>query len=230
MRRVLLSRGEHARHEGCGMNVKRERKRDRLNPDKGLVGIASFNCIPSPWLFIVRICEREKRRGKKKVGRKRVARSHIKPLYEGKSSCLSWLNHGLKLLKVSERGVRVSRILEAIPFFLSLSFGHFNAHWNLTFQPSLSCPSPRQLYIHIHISVPRNKSCGEKIRRITNVSATLPSIPLGSLSLCISLWRTPVDLNTEPRRKRRRLSPRPERIPAVALYLSVRYGNYTDGN
>lgn len=47
MRRVLLSRGEHARHEGCGMNVKRERKRDRLNPDKGLVGIASFNCIPS---------------------------------------------------------------------------------------------------------------------------------------------------------------------------------------
>lgn len=67
MRRVLLSRGEHARHEGCGMNVKRERKRGRLNPDKGLVGIASFNCIPSPWLFIVRICEREKRRGKKKV-------------------------------------------------------------------------------------------------------------------------------------------------------------------
>lgn len=106
----------------------RERKRGRLNPDKGLVGIASFNCIPSPWLFIVRICEREKRRGKKKVGRKRVARSHIKPLYEGKSSCLLWLNHGLKLLKVSERGVRVSRILEAIPFFLSLSFGHFNAH------------------------------------------------------------------------------------------------------
>lgn len=163
MRRVLLSRGEHARHEGCGMNVKRERKRGRLNPDKGLVGIASFNCIPSPWLFIVHICEREKRRGKKKVGRKRVARSHIKPLYEGKSSCLSWLNHGLKLLKVSERGVRVSRILEAIPFFLSLSFGHFNAHWNLTFQPPLSCPPPRQLYIYIYISLYRGiKVVGKK--------------------------------------------------------------------
>lgn len=72
MRRVLLSRGEHARHEGCGMNLEREIGFSWLNPDKGLVGIASFNCILSPWLFIVRICEQGKKGGRKKIGRKRV--------------------------------------------------------------------------------------------------------------------------------------------------------------
>ena len=33
----------------------------RLNPDKGLDGIASFNCILSPWLFIVQYLRTEKK-------------------------------------------------------------------------------------------------------------------------------------------------------------------------
>lgn len=39
----------------------------RLNPDKGLDGIASFNCILSPWLFIVQYLRTEK---KGRAGRK----------------------------------------------------------------------------------------------------------------------------------------------------------------
>lgn len=73
------------------------------------------------------------------------------------------------------------------------------------------------------------KVAGKKFVELqTSRPSFRPSRSVPSPSLRVYLRRTPVDLNTEPRRKRGRLSPRPE--PAAALYLSARYGNYTDGN
>lgn len=54
-----------------------------------------------------------------------------------------------------------------------------------------------------------------------------PSRSVPSLSLRVYL-RGARPWTLIQRRKRGRLSPRPE--PAAALYLSARYGNYTDGN